>query len=42
MADSQGKGTTAAALGAVALGAFRAKRRVNAHLDATAPAIHHK
>jgi serine phosphatase RsbU (regulator of sigma subunit) len=41
VADSKGKGTTAAALGAVALGAFRAKRRVNAHLDVTALAIHH-
>jgi serine phosphatase RsbU (regulator of sigma subunit) len=41
VADSMGKGTTAAALGGVALGAFRAKRRVNAHLDAAALAIHH-
>ncbi len=41
VADSKGKGTTAAALGGVALGAFRAKRRVNAHLDAAALAIHH-
>jgi serine phosphatase RsbU (regulator of sigma subunit) len=41
VADSMGKGTTAAALGAVALGAFRAKRRVNAHLDEAALAIHH-
>lgn len=41
VADSKGKGTTAAALGGVALGAFRAKRRVNAPLDATALAIHH-
>lgn len=39
--DSMGTGTTAAALGGVALGAFRAKRRVNAQLDATALAIHH-
>src|SRR4029450_2277179 len=41
IADSKGKGTTAAALGAVALGAFRAKRRVDSQLDATALAIHH-
>jgi serine phosphatase RsbU (regulator of sigma subunit) len=41
VADSMGKGTTAAALGAVSLGAFRAKRRVNAQLDAAALAIHH-
>lgn len=41
VADSMGQGTTAAALGGVALGAFRAKRRVNAQLDATALAIHH-
>jgi serine phosphatase RsbU (regulator of sigma subunit) len=41
VADSMGKGTTAAALGGVALGAFRAKRRVNAELEATALAIHH-
>jgi AcrR family transcriptional regulator len=41
VADSMGQGTTAAALGAVALGAFRAKRRVHAPLDATALAIHH-
>jgi serine phosphatase RsbU (regulator of sigma subunit) len=41
VADSKGKGTTAAALGGVALGAFRAKRRVNAPLDAAALAIHH-
>ena len=41
VADSMGKGTTAAALGGVALGAFRAKRRVNAHLDAAALTIHH-
>lgn len=41
VADSRGKGTTAAALGAVALGAFRAKRRVDAPLEATALAIHH-
>ncbi|MFZ0091181.1 MAG: SpoIIE family protein phosphatase [Solirubrobacteraceae bacterium] len=41
VADSMGNGTTAAALGGVSLGAFRAKRRVNAQLDATALAIHH-
>ena len=41
IADSLGKGTTAAALGGVALGAFRAKRRVDANLDTTALAIHH-
>jgi serine phosphatase RsbU (regulator of sigma subunit) len=41
VADSKGKGTTAAALGGVALGAFRAKRRVNAPLEAAALAIHH-
>ena len=41
VADSVGKGTTAAALGAVSLGAFRAKRRVNAQLEAMALAIHH-
>ena len=41
IADSLGKGTTAAALGGVALGAFRAKRRVDAKLDTTALAIHH-
>ena len=41
VADSMGTGTTAAALGGVALGAFRAKRRVNAQLDAAALAIHH-
>jgi len=41
VADSMGKGTTAAALGGVSLGAFRAKRRVNAQLDAAALAIHH-
>ena len=41
LASSMGKGTTAAALGGVALGAFRAKRRVNAQLDVTALAIHH-
>jgi serine phosphatase RsbU (regulator of sigma subunit) len=41
VADSMGNGTTAAALGGVSLGAFRAKRRVNSQLDATALAIHH-
>ena len=41
VANSVGHGTTAAALSGVALGAFRAKRRVNAQLDATALAIHH-
>jgi len=41
VADSKGKGTTTAALGGVALGAFRAKRRVGAPLDAAALAIHH-
>ncbi len=39
IADSMGKGTTAAALGGVSLGAFRAKRRVNSHLEATALAF---
>lgn len=41
VADSMGSGTRAAALGAVALGAFRAKRRVNADLSDAALAIHH-
>lgn len=41
IAGSLGKGTTAAALGGVSLGAFRAKRRVDAALEATALAIHH-
>lgn len=41
VADSKGSGTTAAALGGVSLGAFRAKRRVDAKLEATALAIHH-
>ncbi len=41
VADSLGHGTAAAALGAVALGAFRAKRKVNAKLDAAVQAIHH-
>ncbi len=40
VADSMGDGTSAAALGAVALGAFRAKRRANASLEETALAIH--
>jgi serine phosphatase RsbU (regulator of sigma subunit) len=38
-ADSKGHGTTAAAIGAVALGAFRAKRRMSAGLEETAAAI---
>jgi len=41
IADSMGRGTTAAALGAVALGAFRAKRKVTADLNAAVLAIHH-
>jgi len=41
VADSMGHGTTAAALGAVALGAFRAKRKVTADLEAAVLAIHH-
>ena len=40
VADSMGSGTTAAALGAVALGAFRAKRKVTADLVETVLAIH--
>lgn len=40
VADSMGNGTTAAALGTVALGAFRAKRRVSGTLEETALAIH--
>jgi serine phosphatase RsbU (regulator of sigma subunit) len=40
VADSKGSGTAAAALGAVALGAFRAKRRANASLPEAALAIH--
>ncbi len=39
VADSMGRGTAAAALGAVALGAFRAKRRVAATLEEAAAAI---
>lgn len=39
VADSVGSGTRAAALGAVSLGAFRAKRRVNAPLAEAALAI---
>ena len=41
VADSLGHGTTAAALGAVALGAFRAKRKTTADLHAVVLAIHH-
>jgi len=41
VADSMGHGTTAAALGAVALGAFRAKRKATADLHAVVLAIHH-
>lgn len=40
VADSIGHGTTAAALGAVALGAFRAKRKVNAKLEDAVLSIH--
>jgi serine phosphatase RsbU (regulator of sigma subunit) len=40
VADSMGQGTTAAALGAVALGAFRAKRKFTADLHAAVLAIH--
>ena len=40
VADSMGSGTAAAALGAVALGAFRAKRRADASLVEAAQAIH--
>src|SRR5215218_7170231 len=40
IADSMGHGTTAAALGAVALGAFRAKRKVDPGIEAAAAAIH--
>ncbi|MDA0182892.1 SpoIIE family protein phosphatase [Solirubrobacter phytolaccae] len=40
VADSMGSGTTAAALGAVALGAFRAKRKVTGDLEAAVLAIH--
>jgi serine phosphatase RsbU (regulator of sigma subunit) len=41
VADSMGRGTTAAALGAVSLGAFRAKRKFTGDLDAVVLAIHH-
>ena len=41
VADSMGSGTTAAALGAVALGAFRAKRKFTGDLHAAVLAIHH-
>ncbi len=41
VADSMGHGTTAAALGAVALGAFRAKRKATPDLHAVVLAIHH-
>ena len=41
VADSMGHGTTAAALGAVALGAFRAKRKITADLHAVVLAIDH-
>lgn len=41
VADSMGHGTTAAALGAIALGAFRAKRKVTGDLHAAVLAIHH-
>jgi serine phosphatase RsbU (regulator of sigma subunit) len=40
VADSRGSGTTAAAIGAVSLGAFRAKRRSGATLEAAAQAVH--
>jgi len=40
VADSMGSGTTAAALGAVALGAFRAKRKVGGDLEDVALAVH--
>jgi len=39
VADAMGSGTTAAALGAVALGAFRAVRRTGAELEEAAAAI---
>jgi serine phosphatase RsbU (regulator of sigma subunit) len=41
VADSMGRGTTAAAIGAVALGAFRARRKHTASLEDAATAIHH-
>jgi serine phosphatase RsbU (regulator of sigma subunit)/AraC-like DNA-binding protein len=40
VANSMGQGTTAAALGAVALGAFRAKRKFTADLQTAVLAIH--
>jgi serine phosphatase RsbU (regulator of sigma subunit) len=40
VADSRGRGPTAAALGAVALGAFRAKRKISSRLEAAALGIH--
>jgi serine phosphatase RsbU (regulator of sigma subunit) len=40
IADSMGHGTTAAALGSVALGAFRAKRKFDPSIEAAAAAIH--
>ncbi len=40
VADAKGRGTTAAALGAVALGAFRAVRRVDGGLEETAASVH--
>ena len=40
VADSRGRGTTAAALGAVALGAFRAKRKATVNLHDAVLAIH--
>jgi len=40
VADSMGRGTTAAALGGVALGAFRAKRKVDASLAVVAAGMH--
>ena len=39
IADSKGHGTTASAIGAVALGAFRAKRRIGANLEETVAGI---
>jgi len=40
VADSAGHGTTAAAIGAVALGAFRARRRLGSTLEEAAAAVH--
>lgn len=40
VADATGKGATAASLGALALGAFRASRRSGANLEQAAQAIH--